>query len=115
MRINGIDYAWGQFDSLREIDPSRAVLKGRLEHPHVPQKVAEALFEERILELEGDFGDPSLGEPIEVDLLTVETNEGDVRIRVFNRGISLFTGGTGQVARLHRFLSILRRQLTGDG
>jgi hypothetical protein len=114
MRINGIDYAWGQYDSMREIDPSRAVLKGRLEHPDIPQEVAEALLEERILELQGDFGDPALGEPIEVDLLTLETNEGVTRIRVFNRGICLMLGGNRQVARLHRFLSILRRQLAGD-
>ena len=115
MRIIGIDYTWGQFDSLRQIDPSKAKLRGRLEHPDIAQKVTEAMLEERILELEGDFGDPALGEPIEVDLLTLETTEGVIRIRIFNRGIGLFLGGTDQLVRLHRFLSLLRRQLTGDG
>ena len=115
MRINGIDYAWGQFESLRQIDPSRAVLTGRLEHPNIPQKVAEALLEERILDLEGDLGDPALGEPIEVDLLTLETNEGVIRIRIFNRGIGLILGGNDRLVRLHRFLGILRGQLTGEG
>ena len=105
MRINGIDYAWGQFESLRQIDPSRAVLTGRLEHPNIPQKVAEALLEERILDLEGDLGDPAL----------VETNEGVIRIRIFNRGIGLILGGNDRLVRLHRFLGILRGQLTGEG
>jgi hypothetical protein len=115
MRIYGIDYAWGQFDSLREIDASKAKLRGRLEHPGMPQEVTDALLGERILELEGDFGDPSLGEPIEVDLLTLETEEGGVGIRVFNRGISLFIGGNEQITRLHRFLSVLRTHLTDRG
>jgi hypothetical protein len=115
MRIVGIDYAWGQFDSLRQIDPSKAKLRGRLEHPDIPKELIEALLEERILELDGDFGGPALGEPIEVDLLALETTEGVIRIRIFNRGIALFLGGNDQLLRLHRFLSLLRRQLTGDG
>jgi hypothetical protein len=114
MRINAIDYAWGLFETLRQMDASTALLKGRLEHPGIPLEVTDALVEERILELEGDFGDPALGEPIEVDLLTLETTEGVIHIRIFNRVIALFLSDDDQIVRLHRFLGMLRRQITSD-
>ncbi len=114
MRVKSIDYAWGQLESLGQIDASKALLKGRLEHPGIPQEVTDALVEERILELDGDFGDPALGEPTEVDLLTLEMSEKVIHIRVFNRGIGLLLGGDDRGVHPHRFLFILRRRLTSD-
>ena len=70
-----------------------------------PSEVAAAFAAEGIGGLAGTFGDETLGEPVEIDDLDVETDTGRVRIRVYNRGIGLMRGMGPDLAQLHRFFS----------
>jgi hypothetical protein len=106
-----VDYTWGMYESVADIDRSTARIAGVLTHPRIPLYVHDGLIRERIAGLEGDYGDPAVGEPIEVDVLDIETDEGSFRLRVFNRGIVLALGGDDEVKRLHRFIVAVRKAL----
>jgi len=106
-----VDYCWGMYESVADIDRSTARVAGVLTHPRIPLDVHDGLIRERIARLEGDYGDPSVGEPIEVDVLDIETDQGSIHLRVFNRGIVLALGGDDEIERLHRFIIAVRKAL----
>jgi hypothetical protein len=106
-----VDYYWGMYESVADIDRSGASIAGILTHPRIPLKVGDGLIRERVWKLEGDYGDPAAGEPIEADVLEIETDQGTIRLRVFNRGAALVLGGSDEVKRLHRFIVTLREAL----
>lgn len=106
-----VDYTWGTYERVADIDRSAARVAGVLTHPRVPLYVHDGLIRERIARLEGDYGDPAAGEPIEVDVLEIETDKGSIRLRVFNRRAVLARGGDDEVERLHRFIVAVRDAL----
>ena len=109
-----VDYTWGTFERVADIDRSTARIAGVLTHPRIPLYVHDGLIRERIARLEGDYGDPAAGEPIEVDVLDIETDQGSIHLRVFNRGIVLALGGNDEVERLHRFIVAVREALQSN-
>ncbi|HEX9506450.1 MAG TPA: hypothetical protein VGA62_10655, partial [Acidimicrobiia bacterium] len=50
-----------------------------------------ALLDQHLLDLDGTYGDPNAGDPIQYDGRRIERDEGDVEIVVYNRAILLFT------------------------
>ena len=109
-----VEYYWGMYASVAEIDLSGARIAGVLTHPRIPLAVGDGLIRERISRLEGDYGDPAAGEPIEVDVLDIETDQGKIGLRVFNRGAMLALGGSDEVRRLHRFIITVREAMELD-
>jgi hypothetical protein len=106
-----VDYLWGMYERVADIDRSTARIAGVLTHPRIPLYVHNGLIRERIAKLDGDYGDPAVGGPIEVDILDIGTDQGSIRLRVFNRGIMLALGGDDEVKRLHRFIGAVRKAL----
>ena len=106
-----VDYYWGTYERVADMDRSTARIAGVLTHPRIPLYVHDGLIRERIARLEGDYGDPAAGEPIEVDVLDIKTDKGSIHLRVFNRGIALALGDNDEVKRLHRFIVAVRKAL----
>lgn len=72
----------------------------------------QASFEsERIAGLSGTHGDPSAGDPTELDVLVVELDEAIVNATVFNRGIALLLGDDEKIGRLHRFFEVIAQEI----
>jgi hypothetical protein len=67
---------------------------------------------ENITALSGCYGDADSGDPVEVDILTVEDDQRTVSVTIFNRGIALLTSADGEMSRLHRFISVVERELS---
>jgi hypothetical protein len=105
--VRRIEYRRGQMESLADLEQLTGGETLLLEQPNIPDSILQALRAERILELAGDYGRPSLGSPIEVDLLQVQTEAGVHELRLFNRGLMLFTSDDEIYKRLHRFLEAL--------
>lgn len=105
--VQEIEYYWGLFEDAKRPDLSQAETHVVFRRPSIPGGVLEALVQERILELAGDYGTPGVGEPVEIDLLRIKTSRGETRIRALNRGISLLLLSTPELVRLHRFFGEL--------
>jgi hypothetical protein len=109
MEVKKIEYIHGMIespDNLEGIDVRRSIL---LDRSSIPENLIDTMLEERIIELDGTYGNPDWGDPIEIDLLNIETKSGIVSIRVFNRGIILLMTNDETMKRLHRFFGVLNR------
>lgn len=67
-----------------------------------PQNVLNSIEREELDELDGPWGDPKAGSPIQVDVIDVETDEQILSIEVFNRAIGLFEEDFEELRRIHR-------------
>jgi hypothetical protein len=65
--------------------------------------------------LEGEWGDPKAGDPIQVDLLDLETDTDVVSIEVFNRAIFLGHTQDEEMRRIHRVCGVLEAAASGGG
>lgn len=107
-KIEKIEYFWGMFDSPEKANASEAGKYVCLGAPEIPEDVKRSFKQERIMELKGEFGLPGAGKPEEIDSLKVSVEGQKWEIRVFNRGIALFTAETDELLRLHRFFCVLQ-------
>jgi hypothetical protein len=77
--------------------------------PGIPETILECLECERIEDLDGHWGDPRAGDPIQVDIVDVETPDRMMTVEVYNRAISLFTSDEDDLfRRIHRVCETLR-------
>jgi hypothetical protein len=112
MRVDSLEYYWGLFDSPETASPAAAKIHVCFEAPNMPDEVKRSFVEERIWELSGEYGQPGVGDPTEVDSLEVNSGGKRTLICVQNRGISLFSAETVELLRLHRFFCILHDRAT---
>ncbi len=107
--IQSMRYRWSLFKSPEDFDLSKAVKSASFDAPNVPNAVVDSFRAEKIVDLSGEYGDPSVGDPVEVDFFQAQTSEGEIRIHVFNRGASMFMGDDPRLVRLHRFFCVLQK------
>ncbi len=103
--ISRISYRWGMCAS---VDAADSLNHAEWAAPDIPRNVLHSLDQEHVLDYEGDSGDPSWGEPIEVDWVEIDVDGRIQSIRLFNRGIFLFNTDSEDVRRLHRFFQVLQ-------
>lgn len=79
----------------------------------VTGRIIESLDAEGILALKNRYGDPTVGEPVEVDRLEIDFEGGGPshEVTVFNRGLTLMLTDDADVRRLHRFFGVLQHEL----
>lgn len=75
----------------------------------VTEALRRAVLDNRITELEGEYGDPAVGSPMQVDRLEIEYDAGTTRITVYNRAIMLVHTDDEQMRRLHRICGVIER------
>ena len=107
--IERIEYTWG-FSERGDLEDLEGRITRKYESPKIPDRVIESFEKEQISELEGQFGDAQLGEPIEIDHLIITTNGATKTIRIFNRGISLLFTDDKVMRRLHRFCGEIQKE-----
>ena len=109
MDIEIINYYWGVFDSIHDANSADAEENFIFTGDEIPTSVLESFEEERIDEFEGEYGMPGIGEPEQVDVLTVTAIGSTKIIRVYNRAIMLFKTNDEAMKRLHRFLCVVQK------
>jgi len=107
--IERIEYTWG-LSERGDLEDLEGRITRKYESPKIPQCVLESFEKEQISELEGQFGDAQLGEPIEIDHLIITTNEDTKTIQIYNLGISLFLTDDEVMRRLHRFCDDIQKE-----
>ncbi|NWF52627.1 MAG: hypothetical protein HXY47_06035 [Nitrospirae bacterium] len=70
----------------------------------IPKDVLETLAKDNYKSLKLRYGDPSWGDPIQYDLMTIEDEEGTKIIEIFNRVILLMFNNTEEIRRAHRVI-----------
>ena len=111
--IRSLAYSWGLYPSAQAEMPMGPTVAVTWSAADLPSEVAAAFVSEGIGGLAGTFGDETLGEPVEIDDLDVQTDTGRVRVRVYNRGIGLMRGMGPELVQLHRFFSTIHAATSG--
>ena len=91
--LTRVCYTRGFVTKLSELRSGHGVRVTEWEAPQIPQSVLDSIEREALDTLEGEWGDPKVGNPIQVDLIDLETDSDIVSIEVFNRAIALVDGG----------------------
>lgn len=107
--ITRICYTRGFVSKLSDLRSGRGVQVTEWEVPQIPQEVLESIEREAVDALEGEWGDPKAGNPIQVDVLDLETDTDVVSIGVFNRAIFLRHAEDEEMRRIHRVCCVWKR------
>ena len=99
--LEQIEYRWGMIE--KGMKPENLPVKV-WRGAKIPADVRKAINEENILNLGGLYGDKSAGDPVEYDHLKLVLTDDTVDIKVFSRGIMLFTSDDDRIRRIHRVL-----------
>jgi hypothetical protein len=81
--------------------------RSKWEAPFIPDGNLWSLEREGILDLSGTWGDPDIGDPIEVDVIRVRGRGISADLIFYNRGITLFRTDSEETRRIHRFCCTL--------
>lgn len=108
MPFEVIEYTWGLSED-GNLDDLEGKITRLYEGSNIPRRVIDSFEKEQINELEGNFGDTRIGQPVEIDHLVITTKGGDKTIQIFNRGVSLFITDDEVMKRLHRFCGEMQR------
>ena len=97
--IRRFTYRQGMLDKVADAESLPATV---LQGDSLSLDVVDSLFENDLLSLDGEYGIPDAGEPIQYDHLVVETDQKTVDIKVYNRAIMLFCSDDDIYKRIHR-------------
>jgi hypothetical protein len=113
--ITRICYTRGLVDRIADYRAGRGVRVAEWESSRIPERLREVIEEERLDLLDGRWGDPTAAEPMQVDVIDLETDVDLITIEVFNRERALFDEDDGEIRRISRVcaaLEVLSREQT---
>jgi hypothetical protein len=105
--ITRVSYTRGFVKKLSDPRMGRGVRVTAWETPHIPESVLESIESEEIDALEGVWGEPTACDPIQVDLIDVETADDVISVEVFNRAMLLVREDIEEMRRIHRVCGVL--------
>jgi hypothetical protein len=111
--LTRVCYTRGFVTKVSELRSGHGVQVTEWEAPQIPQSVLDSIEREAVDALEGEWGDPKAGNPIQVDLLDLETDTDVVSIEVFNRAILLGHADDEEMRRIHRVCGVLEAAASG--
>jgi len=79
--------------------------------PDIPADILNQLLQDDYVSLKSSYGNPSWGEPIQYDLLQIETGTGSRSLEIFNRAILLFTQNSEETRRAHRVVYAVEKHM----
>src|SRR5207253_7032762 len=98
--LTRVIYTRGMVGKLSDLRSGRGVRVTEWEAPHIPEAVLSSIEREAVDTLEGEWGDPKAGDPIQVDVIDLETDTDVVSIEVFNRAIILLGDESEEMQRI---------------
>ena len=111
--VTRVCYTRGFVTKLPDLRSGHGVRVTEWEAPEIPQTVLDSIEREAVDALEGEWGNPKIGDPIQVDVIDLETDTDVVSILVFNRAIALVNADSEEMRRIHRVCGALEAAASG--
>ena len=111
--VSRVRYTRGFVRKLSDLRSGHGVRVTEWEAPEIPQAVLDSVEREAVDALEGEWGDPKIGNPIQVDVIDLETDVDVVSVEVFNRAIALVNTNSEEMRRIHRVCGALEAATSG--
>jgi hypothetical protein len=101
-QINKVTYRHGFTDDIEDEAGLQTIV---LDGPTVTPDVIRAIHDNQLLGCSGVYGDPTVGDPLQIDQLEIEHAGGSSKITVYNRAIMLFATRDEFYVQMHRVCS----------
>ncbi len=111
--ITRVCYTRGLVSKLSDLRSGRGVRVTEWEAPQIPQAVLESIEREAVDALEGEWGDPMIDSPMQVDVIDLETETDIVSVEVFNRATCLIHADSEELRRIDRVCGALEAATSG--
>jgi SEC-C motif len=111
--ITHVSYMRGFVSRLTDLRSGRGIRVTEWEAPRIPESVLDSIDREGLDALEGEWGDPKIGDPIQVDVINIETATDIISVEVFNRAICLVHADSEEMRRIHRVCGALEGATPG--
>lgn len=98
-RIDRIVYRHGLTDGIETEEGLEEIV---LEGPAVTEEIVRAIHDNELLGASGMYGDPTVGDPLQVDSLVIVHDGGRTKITVYNRAIMLMGTNEEFYVQVHR-------------
>jgi hypothetical protein len=105
--IRRVTYERGFAKSLKSAVSGRGLKTSAWVAPAIPRPILDSIEREALEELAGGWGNPRAGDPIQVDMIELETDTGLIAVEVFNRGTLLAYEDSDEVRRIHRVCGMM--------
>ena len=112
--LTRVCYTRGFVNKLSELRSGAGVRVTEWEAPRIPRAVLEILDRELPQILEERWGNPKIGDPIQVDIVDLETDTDVFSIEVFNRAISLVEDGGDSMQGVERLCHTLEAAASSE-
>jgi hypothetical protein len=99
----------GLVQKISDLRSGRGVQVTEWNAPDIPPAVLESIEAEALDELVGEWGNPKAGDPIQVEIIDLETDHDVITIQVFNRGISLISHDSEELLSIGRVCHVLKQ------
>lgn len=107
--LRGVRYDRGFFEDERRLLRGGGLHGTEWLAPEIPPDILDSLAAESLADLEGRWGDPQLGAPIQADIIELYSDNDEVIVEVYNRAITLAFGNDDRIKRIHRVCGVLER------
>jgi hypothetical protein len=107
--VRTVRYERGFVQTLDALERGRCLRLTGWTAPSIPRQILECLECEAVDDLDGFWGDAEVGDPIQVDIVEVITDDDLIVVEVLNRAILLLHTDSDDVRRIHRICETLAR------
>lgn len=105
-----VRYTRGMVRTLSDLRAGRGLKITEWNSPDIPSAILESFEEEGLDFLEGEWGNPKVGDPIQVDIIDIESDRNVVTIQLYNRAIFLVRDDESEeLQRIHRACVVLEQ------
>ena len=112
-RIDKIIYRHGLTD---DIESEQGLEQIILEGTGITDDIVRSIHDNGLIGASGIYGDPTVGDPLQVDHLVIVHGPSSTRITLYNRAIMLFTKTDEYYVQVHRVCcKITEHGITGSG
>ena len=106
-RIDRVVYRHGLTDDIETEEGLEEIV---LEGPAVTEDIVRSIHDNELLGTSGFYGDPTVGDPLQVDHLEISHDGACTKITVYNRGIMLFGTDEPYFVQVHRVCCKIARR-----
>ena len=102
-----VTYVHGLTDNIEDDSGlNRIVLEG----DSISMDLVRAIHDNQLIDWAGEYGEPRVGDPIQVDQLDIEHEDGTTSIRLYNRAIMFFATDEEFYRQVHRVCEMIGKR-----
>lgn len=111
--VTRVRYERGFVNTIEELQAGVGLRATEWIAPAIPREILDSIQREALDELDGSWGDPAAGDPIQVDVIELHTGDDVIIVEMINRAIFLIHTDSDTLKSIHRVCHVLEAASAG--